>query len=171
MSNSHLVVVGSGVAGLYGALLAAEAGVRVTLVTKGELAQSNTSRAQGGICAVLAPGESAPGDSVEAHMADTLAAGAGQCDPEAVRVLCTEAAADIAALERFGVVFDRDGTTGRRALGLEGAHSAARILHAGGDATGAAIANGLIAAVRSAAELGLITVREGCLATALLRAA
>ncbi|MBP2413941.1 L-aspartate oxidase [Arthrobacter stackebrandtii] len=167
MSNSHLVVVGSGIAGLYGALLAAEAGVRVTLLTKGTLAQSNTHQAQGGICAVLAEGEAAPGDSVEAHIADTLKAGAGQCDPDAVRILCTEAAGDIAALERFGVRFDRD-AAGRRALGLEGAHSAARILHAGGDATGAAIADGLINAVRDAADLGLMTVLEGCFATELL---
>ncbi|ALO66448.1 hypothetical protein AS189_08010 [Arthrobacter alpinus] len=167
MSNSHLVVVGSGIAGLYGALLAAEAGSRVTLLTKGTLAQSNTHQAQGGICAVLAEGEAAPGDSVEAHIADTLKAGAGQCDPEAVRILCTEAAADIAALERFGVRFDRD-ATGHRSLGLEGAHSAARILHAGGDATGAAIANGLIAAIREQAALGLITLLENCFATELL---
>ena len=167
MSNSHLVVVGSGIAGLYGALLAAESGVRVTLLSKGSLAQSNTHQAQGGICAVLAEGEAAPGDSVEAHIADTLKAGAGQCDPEAVRILCSEAASDIAALERFGVAFDHD-AGGRRSLGLEGAHSAARILHAGGDATGAAIANALISAVRNAAELGLITVLEGCFATKLL---
>lgn len=169
MSNSHLAVVGSGIAGLYGALLAAEAGVRVTLLTKGTLAQSNTHQAQGGICAVLAEGEAAPGDSVEAHIADTLKAGAGQCNPDAVRILCTEAAGDIAALERFGVAFDRD-ATGRRSLGLEGAHSAARILHAGGDATGTVIANGLIAAVRDAAELGLITLLEGCFAMELLAA-
>lgn len=169
MTNSHLVVVGSGIAGLYGALLAAEAGSRVTLLTKGTLAQSNTHHAQGGICAVLAEGEAAPGDSVWAHIADTLKAGAGQCDPEAVRVLCTEAAADIAALERFGVRFDRD-ASGRRSLGLEGAHSAARILHAGGDATGAAIANGLIAAIREQAALGLITLLENSFATELLAA-
>ena len=167
MSNSHLVVVGSGIAGLYGALLAAEAGSRVTLLTKGTLAQSNTHQAQGGICAVLAEGEAAPGDSVEAHIADTLKAGAGQCNPEAVRILCTEAASDIAALERFGVRFDRD-ATGHRSLGLEGAHSAARILHAGGDATGAAIADGLIAAIREQAALGLITLLENCFATELL---
>ncbi|MGA7207187.1 MAG: FAD-binding protein, partial [Specibacter sp.] len=121
--NSHLVVVGSGIAGLYGSLLAAESGLRVTLVTKGALAQSNTHFAQGGICAVLGPGDAAPGDTVEAHIADTLKAGSGQCDPEAVRVLCAEAGGDIASLERFGVVFDRDPATGRRALGLEGAHS------------------------------------------------
>lgn len=157
--NTHLVVVGSGVAGLYSALLAAEAGVRVTLLTKARLADSNTHFAQGGICAVLGPGDAAPGDTVEAHIADTLKAGAGECNPASVRVLCTEAAGDIAALERFGVGFDTD-VTGRRALGLEGAHSAARILHAGGDATGAAIAQGLIRAVRAAANLGTIAVIE-----------
>ncbi|MFC8303192.1 L-aspartate oxidase [Specibacter sp. NPDC057265] len=166
---SHLVVVGSGIAGLYGALLAAESGVRVTLLSKGGLAQSNTRHAQGGICAVLAPGEAAPGDTVGSHIADTLKAGAGQCDPDAVRILCSEAAGDIAALERFGIAFDTD-AAGRRALGLEGAHSAPRILHAGGDATGAVIAASLMAAVRDSAALGLITIREHCLATGLLQA-
>ncbi|WP_315913129.1 L-aspartate oxidase [Arthrobacter sp. lap29] len=159
MSARHLVVVGSGVAGLYATLLAAQAGVQVTLLTKGALAQSNTHQAQGGICAVLPDGAAAPGDTVEAHIADTLKAGAGECDPEAVRILCTEAAGDIAAIEHFGVRFDRD-ASGRRALGLEGAHSAARILHAGGDATGAAIANGLIKAVRAAAARGAVTLVE-----------
>lgn len=156
--NSHLIVVGSGIAGLYSSLLAAEAGLRVTLMTKGALAQSNTHLAQGGICAVLGPEDAAPGDSVEAHIADTLRAGAGQCDPEVVRILCSEAGGDISALERFGVAFDRDPATGRRSLGLEGAHSAARILHAGGDATGAAIADGLIRSVRDAAALGTIRI-------------
>lgn len=169
MSNSHLLVVGSGIAGLYGALLAAESGIRVTLLTKGRLQQSNTHYAQGGICAVLPRGEAAPGDSIEAHIADTLTAGAGHCDPDAVRILCTEAAADIAALERLGITFDT-AAQGRRALGLEAAHSAARILHAGGDATGAVIADGLIDAVRRAAALGLITVREHCFVTELLQA-
>lgn len=158
--NTHLVVVGSGVAGLYTSLLAAEAGLRVTLLSKGSLAASNTHFAQGGICAVLGPEEAAPADSVEAHIADTLKAGAGHCDPEAVRVLCSEAHSDILALENYGVVFDQDPATGRRALGLEGAHSAARILHAGGDATGAAIAEGLIAAVRDAEELGTLEILE-----------
>lgn len=160
MSNSHLIVVGSGIAGLYGALLGAEAGMRVSLVSKGLLEHSNTHVAQGGICAVLGPDEAAPGDSVQAHIADTLTAGAGQCNTEAVRILCTEAAENITALERFGVAFDRDSATGRRALGLEGAHFAARILHAGGDATGAAIADGLIGAVHDAAALGTIRILE-----------
>ncbi|WP_434613026.1 L-aspartate oxidase [Arthrobacter sp. A5] len=143
----RIVVVGSGIAGLYGALLAAEAGDMVTLLTKGALEQSNTRFAQGGICAVLGSNDAAPGDSVEAHIADTLKAGAGHCDPEAVRILCTEAKDDIARLENFGVNFDIDASSGGRALGLEAAHSAARILHAGGDATGAAIAQALIGAV------------------------
>ncbi|WP_207346367.1 L-aspartate oxidase [Arthrobacter sp. E3] len=160
MSNSHLIVVGSGIAGLYGALLAAESGMRVSVVSKGALEQSNTHFAQGGICAVLGPGEAAPGDSVAAHIVDTLTAGAGQCNKEAVRILCTEAAGDITALERFGVVFDRDSDTGHRSLGLEGAHSAARILHAGGDATGAAIADALISAVHDAVDLGTISIFE-----------
>jgi L-aspartate oxidase len=156
----HLVVVGSGIAGLYSALLAADSGLSVTLLSKGALAQSNTHFAQGGICAVLGPDDAAPGDTVEAHIADTLKAGAGQCDPDAVRILCSEAVGDITALERFGVVFDADPATGTRALGLEGAHSAARILHAGGDATGAAIADALIAAVRRESAAGRISILE-----------
>lgn len=157
---AHLVVVGSGIAGLYGALLAVDAGLSVTLITKGSLRESNTHRAQGGICAVLDGDAAAPGDSVAAHIADTLKAGAGHCDPEAVRILCSEASGDIAALERYGVVFDREPGTDRRALGLEGAHSAARILHAGGDATGGVIADGLIRAVRNAVAAGTMTLLE-----------
>ncbi len=124
--------------------MAAEAGADVTLLTKGGLADSNTWFAQGGISAVL--DEPAPGDTVAAHIADTLKAGAGHCDPEAVRVLCTEARLDIAGLVRFGVRFDMD-DDGDPALGLEAAHSAPRILHAGGDATGARVAEALIRSV------------------------
>ncbi len=152
----RIAVVGSGIAGLYGALLAAEGGAAVTLLTKGALEQSNTRFAQGGICAVLGSDDAAPGDSVEAHIADTLRAGAGHCDPDAVRILCTEAKDDIARLEQFGVAFDTDASSGGRALGLEAAHSAARILHAGGDATGAVIAQALIGAVLArAAGVGI----------------
>ncbi|MCY0905411.1 FAD-binding protein [Arthrobacter sp. H14-L1] len=143
----RIIVVGSGIAGLYGAVLAAEGGASVTLLTKGILSQSNTGFAQGGISAVLGSDHAAPGDSVEAHIADTLKAGAGYCDPAAVRVLCTEAKGDIARLESLGLVFDTDASSGARALGLEAAHSAARILHVGGDSTGAAISSTLIDAV------------------------
>lgn len=158
--NTHLLVIGSGIAGLYGSLLAANAGIRVTLLSKGDLFASNTNFAQGGICAVLGPHEAAPGDSVEAHISDTLAAGAGHCDVAAVQALCREAVGDIRQLEAYGVSFDRDLGTDKRALGLEGAHSAARILHAGGDATGARIAEALVQAVSNAAALGAIQVLE-----------
>jgi L-aspartate oxidase len=171
--TSRLAVVGSGIAGLYAALLAAEAGAEVTLLSKEALERSNTHFAQGGICAVLGDGQAAPGDTVEAHIADTLKAGAGYCDPEAVRILCTQAKEDIARLERFGVVFDADSSSGIRSLGLEAAHSAARILHAGGDATGAAIADALIAEVfRAAASSGgRITLLQDAFLTGITTAA
>ena len=154
----RLVIVGSGIAGLYAALLASDAAtdsgrdIEVVLLSKGTLEQSNTFYAQGGVSAVLAPEDAAPGDSVAAHIADTLAAGAGLNDAEAVRVLCTEAVRDIAGLARYGVQFDVR-PDGGPALGLEAAHSAPRILHAGGDATGACIARGLVAAVLERAVL------------------
>ncbi|SDW37152.1 L-aspartate oxidase [Arthrobacter sp. cf158] len=151
----RLIVVGSGIAGLYSALLAAEAGTDVVLLTKGALADSNTYYAQGGISAVL--DEPAPGDTVAAHIADTLKAGAGHCNEEAVRVLCTEARLDIAGLGRFGVRFDLD-DDGGPALGLEAAHSAPRILHTGGDATGAGVAAALIRAVLDFQAAGKIQV-------------
>lgn len=171
----RLVVVGSGIAGLYAALLASDAGhaggslpaPEVVLLTKGTLEQSNTFYAQGGVSAVLAPGEAAAGDSVAAHIKDTLAAGAGLNDPEAVRVLCTEAVRDIAGLQRFGVAFDA-GSGGGPALGLEAAHSAARILHAGGDATGACITRALVAAVLQRTVEGRLRVETGAFVTELL---
>lgn len=167
------MIVGSGIAGLYAALLASDAGASdavaadVVLLTKGELEESNTFYAQGGISAVLSPGEAAPGDSVAAHIADTLAAGAGLNDPQAVRILCTEAVRDIAGLRRFGVHFDA-GPGGGPALGLEAAHSAARILHAGGDATGACISRALVAAVLERAVQGRIRIETGAFVTELL---
>lgn len=174
----RLVVVGSGIAGLYAALIASDAildggpACEVVLLSKGTLEQSNTFYAQGGVSAVLTPDQAAPGDSVEAHIADTLAAGAGLNDPEAVRVLCTEAVRDIAGLGRYGVHFDA-GSGGGPALGLEAAHSAARILHAGGDATGACIARALVAAVLDRAVLdrtahGRLRVETGAFVTDLL---
>lgn len=162
----RLIVVGSGIAGLYAALLASEAGADVVLLTKAALADSNTYYAQGGISAVLE--EPAPGDTVAAHIADTLKAGGGHCKPDAVRVLCTEARRDIAGLERFGVRFDMD-DDGDPALGLEAAHSAPRILHAGGDATGAGIANALICAVLAAQASGKIRLLGHARTTALMQ--
>lgn len=160
----RLVVVGSGIAGLYAALLAADAGTHVVLLTKGALDHSNTWYAQGGISAVL--DEPAPGDSVAAHITDTLRAGGGHCNEAAVRLMCTEARQDIGGLQRFGVHFDL-GPDGGPALGLEAAHSAPRILHAGGDATGAKVAGALISAVLERHAEGFLTLLTGAHATAL----
>ncbi len=141
-----LVVAGSGIAGLYTALSAAAAGQEVLLVTKREPEAGNTWHAQGGIAAVL-PGTEP--DSVQAHVRDTLRAGAGHNNAGAVAALCTGAAAGISALTRYGVHFD----TGR---GLEGGHRARRILHVDGDATGAGIAAALIAAVRAQPRIRIL---------------
>ena len=140
-----VLVVGSGLAGLLAAVRATDTGHRVTLVTKSSLPESNTRYAQGGIAAALFPD-----DSVDAHILDTLRAGAGLCDPAAVRVLCEEGPARVRDLIRFGVDFDRDESGITR--GLEAAHSRSRVLHAGGDATGAAIEAALVATVRERAN-------------------
>ncbi|PPG97771.1 L-aspartate oxidase [Rathayibacter rathayi] len=139
---ARVIVVGSGIAGLVTALTACRHH-EVLLVTKGALPESSTRAAQGGIAAVTGPG-----DSVALHMQDTLSAGAGLAVRSAVEVLCAEGPAAIAALQEWGVGFDCEG--GEPARGLEGAHSRPRILHAGGDATGAAIEAALVAAVSSA---------------------
>ncbi|WP_406637631.1 L-aspartate oxidase [Pseudarthrobacter quantipunctorum] len=161
----RLVVIGSGIAGLYAALLATDAGASVVLLTKGGLDHSNTWYAQGGISAVL--DEPAPGDTAAAHITDTLQAGAGHCNADAVRLMCTQARHDIAGLQRFGVHFDLQ-PAGSPALGLEAAHSAPRILHAGGDATGAKVAGALIQAVLSRKAAGVLTVITNAHATSLL---
>ncbi len=140
----RVIVVGTGIAGLIAAYRAS-AHHDVVLVTKAELAESNTKYAQGGIAAALAPG-----DSPERHIADTLAAGAGLCDPRAVEVLCTEGPARVRDLIALGVEFDRD-RDGALARGHEAAHSQRRVLHAGGDATGLAIEVALLRAVRATA--------------------
>ena len=141
---TRVLVVGSGLAGLIAAVRATDAGHQVTLVTKAALPDSNTRWAQGGIAAAMFPD-----DSVEAHTLDTLRAGAGLCDPVAVNVLCSEGPARVRDLIRFGVDFDRDESGLTR--GLEAAHSRSRVLHAGGDATGAAIEAALVATVRARA--------------------
>ena len=145
---TRVLVVGSGLAGLIAAVRATDAGHQVTLVTKAALPDSNTQWAQGGIAAAMFPD-----DSVESHVQDTLRAGAGLCDPVAVRVLCSEGPARVRDLIRFGVDFDRDESGVTR--GLEAAHSRSRVLHAGGDATGAAIEAALVATVRERAARSL----------------
>ncbi len=137
-----LIVVGSGIAGLFTALRARAAGVRdVLIVTKADLEESATRYAQGGIAAAIGDG-----DSWELHQTDTLGAGADLCDPEAVRVLTSEAADRVADLIRLGVHFDTE--NGGLAHAREGAHTVARVLHAGGDATGRHIERALARAVR-----------------------
>jgi L-aspartate oxidase len=132
------VVVGSGIAGLTTALAARHSG-SVLLVTKAQLADGSTRWAQGGIAAALGRG-----DTPEAHLADTLVAGAGLCDPAAVRILVTEGPAAVRRLIGRGAEFDRR-SDGSIALTREGGHHADRILHAGGDATGAEVSRALLA--------------------------
>jgi L-aspartate oxidase len=139
--RTEVLVLGAGLAGLYAALHAAAQGAAVTLATKGSLQASNSYTAQGGVAAAVGAD-----DGFEQHAADTIAVGRGLCDPAAVRVLAEEGPARISDLERMGVRFDRD-AAGRHRLGREGGHSRRRILHAGGAATGAAIAQALIARV------------------------
>lgn len=143
-----LLVLGSGVAGLSAAVRAAvaEPGLRVGVLTKAELAQSATRWAQGGVAAVLGGDE----DSTDLHLADTLAAGAGLCDVDAVRVLVDEGPGRVNELIALGAVFDRD-HAGELQLAREGGHSVARVVHAGGAATGAEIERALVEAVRATA--------------------
>ena len=128
MSYYDYIIVGSGIAGLYAALLAKEQG-SVLLITKGSIDDCNTKYAQGGIAAAIGRN-----DSPELHFQDTVAAGDGLCDEEAVRILVNEAPDRITDLVNLGVPFDT--LDGEIALALEAAHSVPRILHAGGDATG-----------------------------------
>jgi L-aspartate oxidase len=139
----RVVVVGSGIAGLTAALHARQAGCDVTVVTKDVLDHTNTRYAQGGIAGVVFAD-----DSVDDHIHDTLVAGAGLADAEAVEVLVTEGAQRIQDLIDAGVEFDRD-ADGALVRGLEAAHSFPRILHAGGDATGRAIQRALVERVQS----------------------
>jgi L-aspartate oxidase len=139
---TDVVVVGSGVAGLTAALHLREAGLHVTVVTKENIDDGSTRWAQGGIAAVLDPYDT-PG----AHAEDTLVAGVGLSDPAAVEVLVTEGPARVRELMRLGAEFDRY-PDGSLMLGREGGHHANRIVHAGGDATGAEVQRALHAAVR-----------------------
>ena len=145
-AGADLVVVGSGAAGLAAALRAREAGLRIIVVTKSSLSDGNTRWAQGGI-AVALPGGQSPGDSPERHAADTVTAGAGLCEPNAVAAILADGPAAVARLRRRGAVFDAAGD-GTLARGREGGHSAFRVLHAGGDATGAEVERALADAVR-----------------------
>jgi L-aspartate oxidase len=144
--QTDLVVVGGGIAGLFGALCAAASGAEVVLVTKGPLFASNSYFAQGGVAAAVGRD-----DDPALHAADTLAAGRGICQQSAVEVLTGEAPARIADLTELGVEFDEEPAR-------EGGHSCSRVVHAGGAETGRRIAEALVRRVRARPR---IRVREG----------
>ena len=126
--RGDFLVIGSGIAGLRAAISLAAEG-EVVVLTKADPRESNTGYAQGGIAAAIGPD-----DSRELHARDTIAAGDGLCDPEAVDVLVHDGPRYVRELLDWGAAFDRD-QDGRPALGREGAHSVRRVLHAR-DATG-----------------------------------
>ncbi len=141
MAAYDFTIVGSGIAGLYTALMARKLGT-VLVLTKGSIDECNTKYAQGGIASAIGRD-----DSMDLHYRDTIAAGAGLCDPEAVRILVSEGPDRIADLINLGVAFDT--LDGEVALAQEAAHSHARILHAGGDATGEHIERTLSRRIRA----------------------
>ena len=156
INHYDYVILGSGIAGLYIALLAIQQG-SVLILTKGSIDDCNTRYAQGGIATAMGND-----DSPELHFKDTVAAGGGLCDAEAVRILTDEAADCIADLIRFGVPFDT--LNGEITLTREAAHSVPRVIHAGGDATGEYIEVNLSRQVRSSS----VNVLEHCLASRIL---
>ncbi|MCZ4150013.1 hypothetical protein BZG21_37075, partial [Escherichia coli] len=157
-----LVIIGSGVAGLCAALQAVQLGIRPVLLTKGKLGDSNSEHAQGGLSAVT-EASVAHGDSVSKHVADTLKAGAGHCGLEPVEHLCSSGDKLVQALETYAVDFDRN-ADGSYQLGLEAAHSAHRILHINGDATGASLVRTLARAVRQLDAANKLRIVEHALA-------
>ena len=138
--ESDFIVIGSGIAGLRAAIDLAEAGT-VTMFTKAEITESNSMYAQGGIAAAVGQN-----DDVDKHYADTIAAGAGLCDPEAVRVLVQEGPEEIERLLRWGADFEKEGQW--LSLSREGGHSEARILHGNGGRTGTVVVDALLARAR-----------------------
>lgn len=141
-TQADVIVVGSGIAGLTAALHARSLGRTVLIVTKATVDAGSTRWAQGGIAAALSEE-----DSPDEHLHDTLVAGVGLCDEEAVRVLVTEGPDAVRELIGLGARFDVD-ASGAIALTREGGHLRDRIAHAGGDATGAEISRALVAAVQ-----------------------
>jgi L-aspartate oxidase len=157
--TADVVIVGSGIAGLSLALNARRVGYKVMVVTKGTVDQGSTQWAQGGIAAALDE-EDSPDD----HFQDTLVAGAGLCDEDAVRTLVTQGPGAVRGLVDLGMRFDRN-DEGDLALTREGGHLRDRIAHAGGDATGKEIVRALVAAVLDDPQ---ITLYEQALALDLL---
>ncbi len=144
-----VLVIGSGIAGLSFALKVARLGNSVAIITKKTKADSNTNYAQGGIAAVMGPG-----DDFEKHIQDTLTAGDGLCDRKVVRQIVSEGPARIQELIDLGLRFSKDNTTGGYDLGREGGHSERRILHVK-DMTGKAIEDALLRAVAREPRIAL----------------
>ncbi len=149
-TKADVIVIGSGVAGLTTALNIRASGLSVLLVTKSRVDEGSTKWAQGGIAAALGPG-----DTPDQHKKDTLIAGAGLCDEAAVDVLVSEGPEAVRKLIAQGAVFDKS-ETGEIALTREGGHLRNRILHAGGDATGAEVSRALLAAVQNDSGIEVI---------------
>jgi L-aspartate oxidase len=147
--ETDFIVVGSGIAGLRAAMELARSGARTTVLTKDRTSESNTEYAQGGIAVALSEE-----DEVALHEEDTLRAGAGLCDPEAVRVMVEDGPRLIQELIDWGTQFDRE--AGRLAFTQEAAHSRRRILHAHGDSTGREIVRSLIARARREREMAFV---------------
>jgi len=160
--QADVIVIGSGVAGLTTALNLRASKISVLLVTKAKIDEGSTKWAQGGIAAALGPG-----DTPNQHKKDTLTAGAGLCDIAAVDVLVTEGPEAVRRLIAQGAVFDKS-ETGEIALTREGGHLRNRILHAGGDATGAEVSRALLAAVNDDEGIEVI---ENALAIDVLQSA
>ncbi|WP_197514404.1 L-aspartate oxidase [Mycobacterium sp. E342] len=157
--SADVVVIGTGVGGLAAALAAHRAGRRVVVLSKADQARGTTAThyAQGGIAVVLPDND----DSVEAHVADTVAAGAGLCDPDAVTSIVADGYRAVSELVGAGARFD-EAAPGRWDVTREGGHSRRRIVHAGGDATGAEVQRALDRAAR------LLDVRTGHVALRVL---
>src|SRR5258707_4918455 len=147
-AETDYIVVGAGVAGLRAAIGLAEAG-RVLVLAKREVTDSNTQLAQGGIAAALSDE-----DEVSLHLQDTLVAGDGLSNPEAVKVLVEDAPERIEELIAWGTQFDRNGT--KLVFGREGAHSRNRILHAQGDSTGREILRALYAKAKTLKNISVV---------------
>ena len=147
--ETDFIVIGSGVAGLRASIELASSGARVTVLTKDKASESNTEYAQGGVAVVLSDD-----DNAELHEEDTLIAGAGLCDVEAVETLVADGTKYIKQLIEWGIEFDREG--GKLAFTQEAAHSRRRILHAHGDSTGKEIVRALIARARQEKRIVLM---------------
>ncbi|HEX5632683.1 MAG TPA: FAD-dependent oxidoreductase, partial [Gemmatimonadales bacterium] len=154
MPTAPPLIVGTGIAGLWTAWRLASEGRPSVLLTKGKLTDSATNWAQGGIAVAIGPD-----DSPALHMRDTLEAGDGLSDPEAVEILVTEGPERIRELLTLGADFDRS-ADGRLTFGLEAAHSRPRILHADGDRTGAELVRCLTAVARHLPEITILEHTE-----------